>query len=104
MGHGARLQVARGMDLPPLHRRQRRTHRPPTRLQQNRLPTQSPPARRNPPARPGGGSAIPMTEDPAIRFARDTAKHEMTVAHNDGLYRHLKFRNTEHSYLYWFDL
>jgi hypothetical protein len=38
-----------------------------------------------------------MTEYPEIaaRFARDTAKHEMTVLHEDGLYRHLKFMNSE---------
>jgi hypothetical protein len=28
----------------------------------------------------------------AERFARDTEHHEMTVAHDDGLYRHLRFR------------
>lgn len=34
-----------------------------------------------------------MTEYPEIaaRFARDTAGHEMTVKHEDGLYRHLRF-------------
>ncbi|MEU7240242.1 hypothetical protein [Streptomyces sparsogenes] len=32
----------------------------------------------------------------AARFARDTAKHQMTVLHEDGLYRHLKFANPEH--------
>jgi len=32
----------------------------------------------------------------AARFARDTAAHEMTVLHDDGLYRHLKFMNPEH--------
>ncbi|MEU6543959.1 hypothetical protein [Streptomyces sp. NPDC046859] len=39
-----------------------------------------------------------MAEYPemAARFARDTAKHEMTVLHEDGLYRHLKFMNPEH--------
>jgi hypothetical protein len=37
------------------------------------------------------------------RFARETAEHQMTVLHNDGLYRHLKFRNPKNS-MYWFDL
>lgn len=34
-----------------------------------------------------------MSEYPEIaaRFARDTAGHEMTVLHEDGLYRHLRF-------------
>jgi hypothetical protein len=43
------------------------------------------------------------TEDKiAQRFARDTAEHEMTVLHDDGLYRHLRFR-AKRSF-YWFDL
>lgn len=29
----------------------------------------------------------------AARFARDTARHQMTVLHEDGLYRHLRFMN-----------
>lgn len=29
----------------------------------------------------------------AARFARDTARHQMTVLHDDGLYRHLRFSN-----------
>lgn len=34
-----------------------------------------------------------MTDYPEIaaRFARDTASHQMTVLHDDGLYRHLRF-------------
>lgn len=39
----------------------------------------------------------------AERFAADTAKHTMTVLHDEGLYRHLRFRAPEHS-AYWFDL
>jgi hypothetical protein len=39
----------------------------------------------------------------AARFARDTAGHEMTVLHDDGLYRHLRFR-ARRSSEYWFDL
>ncbi|MFD7661005.1 hypothetical protein [Streptomyces sp. NPDC059788] len=41
--------------------------------------------------------------DVAGRFARDTARHEMTVLHDEGLYRHLLFRETNHSF-YWFEL
>lgn len=43
-------------------------------------------------------------QDIAARFARDTASHQVIVAHDDGLYRHLQFRNPEHSWCYWFDL
>ncbi|MEU7044971.1 hypothetical protein AB0A77_28485 [Streptomyces varsoviensis] len=39
----------------------------------------------------------------ADRFARDTAKHEMTVLHDKGLYRHLRFRAPTTSE-YWFEL
>lgn len=39
----------------------------------------------------------------AERFKRETAKHEMTVLHDDGLYRHLRFRAPEFG-CYWFDL
>jgi hypothetical protein len=39
----------------------------------------------------------------AARFARDTARHTMTVLHDDGLYRHLLFRDRQHS-SYWFEL
>lgn len=42
--------------------------------------------------------------DMARRFARDTANHTMTVLHDDGLYRHLRFTNPERSWNYWFDL
>jgi hypothetical protein len=41
--------------------------------------------------------------DVAESFRRDTAKHEMTVLHDDGLYRHLRFRSPENGF-YWFDL
>lgn len=37
------------------------------------------------------------------RFERETAEHEMTVLHDDGLYRHLRFRAPSHG-MYWFDL
>lgn len=41
--------------------------------------------------------------DAADRFRRDTADHEMTVLHGDGLYRHLRFRDPTSSFS-WFDL
>lgn len=46
-----------------------------------------------------------MTDYPEIaaRFARETAEHVMTVLHNDGLYRHLRFTPQQHGF-YWFDL
>ncbi|MEU7149143.1 hypothetical protein AB0B15_14075 [Streptomyces sp. NPDC045456] len=52
--------------------------------------------------------AAPVAEthaesDVAERFARDTAQHEMTVLHDDGLYRHLRFMAPRSSE-YWFDL
>jgi len=48
-----------------------------------------------------------MSDHPEIaaRFARDTARHEMTVLHDDGLYRHLRFSSNSRGYgEYWFDL
>lgn len=44
--------------------------------------------------------------DVSARFIREVAQHEMTIAHDDGLYRHLKFRHTGNCYsgYYWFDL
>lgn len=39
----------------------------------------------------------------AERFQHDTAKHEMTTRHEDGLYRHLRFKHPETGE-YWFDL
>lgn len=47
-----------------------------------------------------------MSEYPEIaaRFARETAGHEMTVLHDDGLYRHLKFMNPEHGSFGAFEL
>lgn len=46
-----------------------------------------------------------MTEYPeaAARFARDTAQHRMTVLHDDGLYRHLRFM-ARRSSEFWFDI
>ncbi|MFD4547197.1 hypothetical protein [Streptomyces sp. NPDC058466] len=47
-----------------------------------------------------------MTDYPesAARFARDTASHEMTVLHDDGLYRHLKFMTPGHGSIGSFQL
>lgn len=46
-----------------------------------------------------------MTDYPEIaaRFARETARHEMRVLHDDGVYRHLRFMPSSHSF-YWFEL
>lgn len=46
-----------------------------------------------------------MTEYPkdAERFANDTDRHELTILHDDGIYRHLRFREPSHGF-YWFDL
>ncbi|MEQ7008397.1 hypothetical protein ABN028_19685 [Actinopolymorpha sp. B17G11] len=46
-----------------------------------------------------------MNDYPEIaeRFARETAKHEMTVLHDDGLYRHLRFADPANMF-YGFDL
>lgn len=41
--------------------------------------------------------------DIAARFARETASHEMTVLHDDGLYRHLVFADPDGGF-YRFDL
>ena len=39
----------------------------------------------------------------AERFKRDTANHSMTILHDDGLYRHFRFRSSNSSE-FWFDL
>lgn len=44
-----------------------------------------------------------ITKDIAERFKRDTANHVMTVLHDDGLYRHLRFANPDSSF-YWFEI
>lgn len=41
--------------------------------------------------------------DIAQRFASNTTEHTMTVLHDDGLYRHLRFRGPKNE-IYWFDL
>jgi hypothetical protein len=49
-----------------------------------------------------------MTTDPTLHtvaawFASDVAEHKMTVLHDDGLYRHLRFKQP-HSSICYFDL
>lgn len=39
----------------------------------------------------------------AERFTRETGSHTMTVLHDDGLYRHLRFAGPDDPF-YWFDL
>lgn len=39
----------------------------------------------------------------AERFFQEIKDHRMEILHNDGLYRHLRFRNPKNSF-YWFDL
>lgn len=54
-----------------------------------------------------------MSNEIAERFARDTADHQMTVLHKDGIYRHVQFvrmapspetGKPERSSFYWFEL
>lgn len=42
--------------------------------------------------------------DMAKRFKNETATHQMTVLHDEGLYRHLRFKPSEGPSFYWFDL
>lgn len=46
---------------------------------------------------------MPETDPIAERFARETAKHEMEILHDDGLYRHVKFMDPKNSG-YWYEL
>jgi hypothetical protein len=43
------------------------------------------------------------TETVAQKFARDVENHELTILHDDGLYRHLRFKQPDNSF-FWFDL
>lgn len=38
-----------------------------------------------------------------LRFQNEIGDHQMTVLHDDGLYRHLRFKNPDNGF-YWFDL
>lgn len=44
-----------------------------------------------------------LIADSARRFARETAEHKLTVLHDDGLYRHLRFSSPKNPF-YWFEL
>ncbi|MFI1580075.1 hypothetical protein [Embleya sp. NPDC020630] len=45
------------------------------------------------------------TEDIAERFKRETAEHEMTVLHDEGLYRHLRFaKPAPEGSMFWWEL
>lgn len=44
-----------------------------------------------------------LIEAESDRFRLDVANHVMTVLHNDGVYRHLLFRDKD-SALYWFEI
>lgn len=48
-------------------------------------------------------TTIDIQRDVAQRFQKDIAEHTLTVLHDDGLYRHLRFRNPKSSF-YWFDI
>lgn len=40
-----------------------------------------------------------------MRFASDTSRHQMTIHHDDGVYRHLRYTSNPTGYgEYWFDL
>jgi hypothetical protein len=43
------------------------------------------------------------SNETAERFGKDVAAHEMTAMHDDGLYRHLRFKAPATGF-YWFDL
>jgi len=42
-------------------------------------------------------------KDAARRFASETAKHQMTIVHDDGLHRTLRFANPD-NFLYWYEI
>ena len=44
-----------------------------------------------------------IERDAADSFVRDAANHQMTVLHDDGLYRHLRFAAPDHGFS-WFEL
>jgi hypothetical protein len=46
---------------------------------------------------------VNRTQQISEQFAKDVAGHRMTVLHEDGIYRHLRFRHPD-SGSYWFDL
>lgn len=42
-----------------------------------------------------------LIADAGQRFTAETASHTMTVLHDDGLYRHLRFRAADHGFTAW---
>lgn len=50
-----------------------------------------------------GLTAEPVTETIEQRFTRETANHQLEILHDDGLYRHLSFREPGTG-VYWFEL
>lgn len=56
------------------------------------------------PPKPGAWISVDEREnDVAKHFRADTASHELAVLHEDGLYRHLRFRRPDRGE-FWFDL
>jgi hypothetical protein len=60
-----------------------------------------------------GGAAAPLErsrqsisreDEMRERIEHDLATHEMTVLHDDGLYRHLRFKQADGSSFYWYDV
>lgn len=51
----------------------------------------------------GRGEVADRDEGIAERFQQETANHQMTVKHDDGPYRHIRFMDPKYSG-YWFDL
>lgn len=49
-------------------------------------------------------TATDTLADAAKRFTADSANHQLTIARDDGLYRHLRARQPEHGWQYWFDI
>lgn len=47
--------------------------------------------------------STPLVTDIRERFTAETTKHQLAVLHDDGLYRHLRFK-APGSGFYWFDL
>lgn len=50
-----------------------------------------------------GGLTPNAIEDARARFERDTAQHQMTVLHDDGVYRHIRFQSPATG-IYWYEL
>lgn len=48
--------------------------------------------------------AVRRREPTSERFLADVENHQMTVAHEDGIYRHLRFKSSKCGWNQWFDL